>query len=160
MSTHIPQMLFPVSGTKPITNNGAIVCDYISLKNAVRCWVVVHVTQAVGHATAFTIEKARAVAPTDSTAITNVVPIWYGNVSTSSNALAKQTDAVSYTMDVGVTGEAYIIFQVDPENLGGTYDCITCKSAASGQANYIEVTYWLEPKYPAAVADQLSFITN
>jgi hypothetical protein len=31
MNTHIPEMLFPVSGSKPITTNGGVTCDYISL---------------------------------------------------------------------------------------------------------------------------------
>ena len=117
---NIPEMLFPVSGSKPVTTNGGVTCDYISLKNAVRCFAVIHLTQAVGHATAFTVERATAVAGTGHVAIANVVPIWYGNVSTTSNALTRQTDAVSFTMDVGVTGEAYIIFQIDPESLGST----------------------------------------
>ena len=158
---NIPEMLFPVSGSKPVTTNGGVTCDYISLKNAVKCWAVIHLTQAVGHATAFTVERATAVAGTGHVAIANVVPIWYGNVSTTSNALTRQTDAVSFTMDVGVTGEAYIIFQIDPESLGSTYDCITVVSANSAQATNIwEVTYWLQPKYPAATANQLSFIAD
>jgi len=42
---NIPEMLFPVSGSKPVTNNGGVTCDYISLKNAVRCWAVIHLTR-------------------------------------------------------------------------------------------------------------------
>jgi hypothetical protein len=157
----IPEVLFPVSGSKPVTTNGAKVCDYISLKNAIKCWVVIHLTQAVGHATAFTIEKATDVAGTGSTAITVSVPIWYGNVSTSSNTLARQTDAVSFTIDVGVTGEAYIIFEIDPATLGGAFDCIVAKAASSSQAtNFWEVTYWVKPKFKGAVANQMSFIVD
>lgn len=158
---NIPEGLFPVSGTRPVTTNGGVTADYISLKNAVKCWAVVHLAQTVGHATAITVEKATAVAATGTTAITNAVPIWYGNVTTSTNALTRQTDAVSYTLGAGVTGDVYIVFQIDPESLGSTYDCITVKSADSSQAtNYIEVTYWLQPKYAQAVAGQASFITD
>lgn len=157
----IPQALFPVSGTRPVTTNGGVTADYISLKNAVKCWAVVHLAQTVGHATAITVEKATAVAATGTTAITNVVPIWYGNVTTSTNALTRQTDAVSYTLGGAVTGDVYIIFQIDPESLGSTFDCITVKAADSSQAtNFIEVTYWLEPKYAQATAGQLTFITD
>ena len=156
----IPEGLFPVSGTKPVTTNGGVTCDYVSLKYAQMAYVVIHLTQAVGHATAITIEKATAVAGTGHTAITNVVPIWYGNVSTSSNALTRQTDAVSYTIGVGVTGEAYIIFKIDPASLGA-YDCITAIAADSSQATNIwEVTYWIQPRYSAPVANQMNYITD
>jgi hypothetical protein len=122
---------------------------------------VIHLTQAVGHATAFTVERATKVDGTGHVAIANAVPIWYGNVSATSNVLTRQTDAVSFTIGVGVTGEAYIIFEILPESLGSDFDCITVLSANSGQATNIwEVTYWLQPKYPAAVANQLSFIAD
>lgn len=157
----IPEGLFPVSGTRPVTTNGGVTADYVSLKNAVMCWAVVHLAQTVGHATAITVEKATAVAATGTTAITNAVPIWYGNVTTSTNALARQTDAVSYTLGGAVTGDVYIIFQIDPASLGSTYDCITVKSADSSQAtNFIEVTYWMQPKFATKTADQFSFITD
>lgn len=157
----IPEGLFPVSMTKPVTTNGGVTSDYVSLKNAQMAWVVAHLTQAVGHATAFTIERATAVDGTGHVAIANVVPIWYGNVSTSSNALTRQTDAVGYTIGVGVTGQAYIIFQIDPASLGSTYDVISFVSADSSQAtNLIEVTCWVQPKFSSKTADQLSFITD
>jgi hypothetical protein len=89
------------------------------------------------------------------------VPIWYGNVSTSSNALTRQTDAVSYTMGGGVTGSVRIIFQIDPASLGSTYDVISFVSANSGQAtNLISVTCWVQPKFSVKTADQFSFITD
>ena len=51
---NIPEGCFPVSLTKPVTTNGGVTTDYVSLKNAVvQAWIVVHLTQAVGHATAF-----------------------------------------------------------------------------------------------------------
>ena len=157
----IPEGCFPVSLTKPVTTNGGVTTDYVSLKNAQMAWIVVHLTQAVGHATSFAPSRATAVAPTGAAVLTNVVPIWYGNVSTSSNALARQTDAVNYAIGVGVTGEAYIIFQIDPANLGSTYDCIGLVVSDSSQAtNLMEATIWVWPKYASKVADQLSYIAD
>lgn len=161
MAPQMPEGLFPVTMIAPATTNGGVTSDYISLKNAQMAWVDVHLTQAVGHATAFTIERATAVDGTGHVAIANTVPIWYGNVSTSSNALTRQTDAVSYTMGVGVTGSVRIIFQIDPASLGSTYDVISFVSANSGQAtNLISVTCWVWPKFASKTADQLSFITD
>jgi len=144
----------------PVSNAGGLTSDYVSLKNAQMAWVDVHLSQTVGHATAFTIERATHVAGTGHVAIANVVPIWYGNVSTTSNALARQTDAVGFTMDVGVTGSVRIIFQIDPASLGSTYDVISFVSAASGQANLISVTCWVQPKFSVKTGDQLSYITD
>jgi hypothetical protein len=157
----MPEGIFPVTMQAPRTTNGGFTSDYISLKNAQMAWIDVHLTQAVGHATAFTIERSTAVDGTGHVAIANTVPIWYGNVSTTSNALTRQTDAVSFTMDVGVTGTARIIFQIDPASLGTTFDVISFVSASSGQnTNLISVTCWVQPKYSVRVADQLSFITD
>ncbi len=157
----MPEGIFPVTMLAPQTTNGGPTSDYVSLKNAVMAWVDVHLTQAVGHATAFTIERATAVAGTGHVAIANVVPIWYGNVSTATNALTRQTDAVSYTMDVGVTGSVRIIYQIDPASLGSTYDVISFVSANSGQVtNLISVTCWVQPKFSTRTADQMSFITD
>lgn len=159
---NIPEGLFPVSGIKPTTTNGSIhSTDYISLKNAQMCWVVVHLTQTVGHATVFAIERATAVAPTGNVAIANTVPIWYGNVTTATSALTRQTDAISYTMGGSVTGDVYIIFQVDPTSLGSTYDCIGLTASDSSQAtNFFEVTFWIQPKVSVQTSGQLSYITD
>lgn len=157
----IPEGLFPVSMTKPVTTNGAIAAtDAVSLKNAVMAWIVVHLTQAVGDATKFSPYRTTAVGSAGAV-LANVVPIWYGNVSTSSNALTRQTDAIDFTIDVGVTGEAYIIFQIDPANLGGSYDCVGLVVADSSQAtNFVEATLWVQPKYATQTADQLDFLTD
>lgn len=153
MYPFIPSGLFPVNGAAPETTNAGKTTDYISLKNAEMCWVVIHLKQAVGHATAFTLEKATAVAGTGSTAITNTVPIWFGNVTTSSTQLTAQTAAVSYTIDVGVTGDCYIIFEVDPASLGTTFDCLCAKAANSGQATNIwEVTFWVKPRFQSKMS--------
>ena len=156
----IPEGCFPVSMTRPVTTNGGFTSDYVSLKNAQMAWVVAHVAQTVGHATAFTIERATHVAGTGHVAIANAVPIWYGNVSTTTNALARVTDGVGYTMVNTVTGTVRIIFQIDPASLGSTYDVISFVSAASGQANLISVTCWVQPKFSVKTADQFSYITD
>lgn len=157
----MPEGIFPVTMIAPVTTNGGVTSDYISLKNAQMAWVDVHLTQAAVNATAFTIERATAVDGSGHVAIANAVPIWYGNVSTTSNALTRQTDAVSYTMGGAVTGSVRIIFQIDPASLGTTFDCISFVSANSGEVtNLISVTCWVWPKYSSKTADQLSFITD
>ena len=148
----IPEGLFPVVAISPKITNGASTGDYISLKNAEMCWVVLQFQNATAATDATTIEMATDVAGTGTTAITNVVPIWYGVVSTASTQLTRQTDAVSYTT-ADVTGSKVMIFQIDPASLGSTYDCITVKVADSTHAtNYVAAMYWIKPRYESKVA--------
>lgn len=152
---------FPVSATKPVTTNGGVTCDYISVKNAVAVSIVVHMTQTVGHATAVAPKRATAVAGTGVAALGTAVPIRYGNVTTSTNALAVQTAAVSFTLDVGVTGDVYVIFDIDPATLGSTYDVLGLAIADSSQGtNFVEATYWIKPRYAQTVDNNISYIVD
>ena len=155
----IPEGLFPISMTKPVTTDGGFSTDAVSLKNAVMAWIVVHLNQAGAAATTIVPMRTTAV-DTTGAVLTNVVPIWYGVVTTATNAIARQTDAVNYTMGGSVTGNTYLIFQIDPANLGSTYDCIYVDVATGHASSFMEVTCWVQPKHASAVADQLSFITD
>jgi len=161
MPPFIPEGLFPVSATKPVTSNGGVTADYISVKNAEYVWIVVHMTQTVGHATAVSPKRATAVAGTGVAALGTAVPIWYGNVTTSTNALAEQTAAVNFTLDVGVTGDVYVIFGIDPATLGSTYDVLGLAVADSSQAtNFVEATYWIKPRYVQTPDNNISYIVD
>lgn len=144
----MPQDFFPVSGTAGcVTTNGGITCDNISLKNAQRVFILVHLKQAVGHATAFTPLVGTAVA-TCATALPAVVPIWYGNVTTSVTTLTRQTDAVALTLGAGVTGDVRIVFEIDPAVLGSSYDCLGMTVGDSSQAtNFVSIQYLIVPRY-------------
>lgn len=148
MATSIcmPEEFKLVSGTKgPVTTNGGVTCDYVNLKNAVRCTVEVDLTQAVAHATAITIEQATTVAGGGTTAITNVVPIWQNAaVSTTSDTLVRATDAVSLSVAADIAKKK-VIFQVDPTTLADGFDCITCILSDSSQAtNLVNVNYHIQ----------------
>ena len=156
----IPEGMFPVSMTRSITT-ASVTTDVVSLKNAVMAWIVVHLYQAVGHATLFTPMRTTAVG-TGGAVLANVVPIWYGNVSTTTNALARETaDALNYTMVNTVTGDVYLIFQIDPARLGSTYDCIYLTTNGGGDASsFMEATCWVQPKYASGTEYQLSYIID
>lgn len=145
----VPEIYKIVSGTKgPVTTNGGVTCDYVSLKNAKRCTVIVSLSNGTGFANAITIEQATAVAPTGSTAITLVVPIWTNEaVSTTSDTLVRDTDAVSKSVNNSIS-DKMVVFQIDPETLADGFDVITCKIDDSSQAaNLVDVTYLLEMNY-------------
>ena len=138
----IVKAIYPQAG-------GAITGDYISLKNVVRCHVVVFINQASATQVAITIEQAQAVAPTNSTALIKVVPIWSNLDCAASNTLVARTAAVSYTTDVGQKYKI-IIFEILPESLSATYDCITVITAASDATNITAAWYECEMRYSGA----------
>lgn len=128
----------------------AITGDYVSLKNVTMAWVVVHIAQGNAAQVAITVEQASDVAATGTTPITKVVPIWANLDCAASDTLARATDAVSYTTDVGVKHKT-IVFQIDPATLTlANGDCITVKTAASHADNITSALYLLETRYPQA----------
>ena len=154
----IPQALPLIEAIKPQAG-AAITGDYISLKNAHRAFVIVHVNQANAATMAISIEQATAVVGTSTKAITNAVPIWANEDCVTSDTLVRQTDAVNFTTSEAVK-DKLIVFQIDPETLdmANGFDCITVKTGASDAANITSAVYLLEPRYaqttpPSAIID-------
>jgi hypothetical protein len=146
----MPQDMKIVSGTTPVTTNGAKVGDYISLKNCHRVFVVFKLTQAVGHATICGINRATAVAPTGATAMTETVPIWLNEDTATSDTLVRQTDAATQAVAADVLNKM-VVMQIDPEALAATFDCIAGTTDNSGQAtNFVDITYYAVPRYAQA----------
>lgn len=124
----------------------AITGDYVNLKHAHNCFILVHVAQGNAAQMAITVEQATTVAGGGTTAITKVVPIWANEDQATSDTLVRQTDAVSFTLSVATT-QKLVIFQVDPQtlNIADGFDCITVKTAASHADNLTSALYILAP---------------
>jgi len=140
----IPQGALLINGFAPQVNTGALLGDWISCKTVHKAFVVFHVAQ--GHATqpVLRVYKATNVAGDGGVVITTVVPIWY-NLDCDSDGMTQATDAVNYTLDVGLATKL-VIFQVDPSTLGA-FDCIKGYADASDTLNVIGCTYILENRY-------------
>ena len=156
----IPEGAFLIDGYAPNVGAAAAVTgDYISLKNAQMAWVIFQYRQADANAITFTVNRATAVAPTGAVAIGNTVPIWSNLDTATSDTLVRRTDATSYAAGTGATNKM-IVFQIDPANLGDTYDCIAGYASAIAAAQYLSILYVVLPKFGSKVSDQLSFITD
>jgi hypothetical protein len=144
----IPEKLMEVNAIEPQAG-AAITGDYVCLKNVNMAWVVVTVYQDTTDTVAITIEQATSVAAADSTAITNVVPIWANQDCGDDDAFTAQTDAVSFTTSATADKIKKVIFQIDPALLDtdDDFDCITVKTAASDATNITEAHYLLDMKY-------------
>ncbi|MHB1652345.1 MAG: hypothetical protein ACYCVD_07685 [Desulfitobacteriaceae bacterium] len=143
MCDFIPECCKPVEAIAPQAG-GAITGDYVTLRDAEKCFVFVHINQADAATIEITIEQATDVSGTGSKAITNAVPIWANQDCATSDALVRQTDAVSFTTSDAVKHKI-VIFQIDPAHLdvNNGFDCITIKTAASDPTNITAAQYFL-----------------
>lgn len=134
-----------------VTTNGGVTCDYVSLKNVNMAWIVASFTQAVGHATVLQPQKATAVAPTGAVSITTSVPNWENGDTATLDAFTKNADATSVAL--AATAKKHLVaVQIDPAQLGSTYDVMGCTISDSSQANnYVSVVYLLEMRYAQAL---------
>ena len=134
----------------PVTTNGGVTFDYVSLKNVHMAYIVIQLTQAAAHATVIQPQKATAVAPTGAVSITTAAEWWENEDTAASDTLVKQTAATSATVTADIK-KKQVIFQIDPAQLGATYDVLGCTVSDSSQAdNYVSAQYFLEMRYPQA----------
>lgn len=149
-----------VSGTTPVTTNGGVTGDYVSLKNCNKAYIVVKLTQAAAHATVLSPKQATAVAGTGVKVFANTLKINANEDVSASDTLAAQTAAVNYTVTADIANKV-VVFEIDPSDLdtANDFDCITLVASDSSEAtNFIDVTYYLDMKYkedvpPAAITD-------
>jgi len=147
---NIPEKRKIVTGSAPVTTNGGVTCDYISMKNVIRAYIILTFTQAVGHATGIDPVQATAVAGTGAKAFAKTLPIWANEDTAASDALVKKTQAVTYNVAADIKGKK-VIFQIDAEKLdvNNSFDCIGVTVDDSLQVtNLVNVEYVLEMRYP------------
>ena len=137
MSMNVPEVFKIVNGTPVATTDGAIVCDYISVKNATRVTIIAELLQAVSHTTALGINEATAVAPTSAAAVTETMPIWKNADVSSTDTLVRGTDAATVVATAGATNQT-LVLEVDPAILSAGYDCIAATLDNSSQATNLD----------------------
>lgn len=150
MAVSLPELFKIVDASAgPVTTNGGITCDYVSLKTAHKAWIVVQLTQAVAHATQITPMRATDVAGTGAAVLTSAVRIWANEDTGASDTLVEKTAAVNYAVAADAA-KKMVIFEIDPADIGA-YDVLGCTLSNSGQAtNFASVSYWLQTRYPQA----------
>lgn len=143
----------------PVTTNGGVTCDYVSLKNVIKAWIVLQFTQAVGHATVIQPQKATAVAPTGEVSVTSSHKIWSNLTTAVTDTLVKRTAATSYTLNNDIA-KKMVVIEIDPAlEWKEDYDVLGCTISDSSQAtNYVSGMYILQTNYqmatpPAAITD-------
>lgn len=161
MKITIPEHYKIVSATPgPVTTNGGVTLDYVSLKNCLMAWIILHFTQAEGHATGFDPKQATAVAGTGVKVFAKTLPFWLNEDVALTDTLVRGTDAI--TMDLAATvKKKLLVVQVDPTKLDGanSFDVLGGAIDDSSQAtNFVSGLYLLETTYaqatpPSAIVD-------
>jgi hypothetical protein len=95
----LPQNYKIVSALNPATDAAGRTGAYVSLKNAIKATLVVHVTQGNAATIALSLSQATAVAGTGAKAVSATFPIWSNLDTATSDTLVARTAAASYTTD-------------------------------------------------------------
>jgi len=144
--------MHPVVLSPPVTTNGGVASDIISLKNVLRCQVYVMLTQAVGHATAIALQQATDVAGTGAKVFAKNVQIWANENIATNDTMVAQTAAVNYTVTNDIANKI-VVFDVDPAllDVANNFDCIKVTVSDSSEAtNFVNILAICDMKYKAA----------
>jgi hypothetical protein len=154
---HLPEQFKIVTGTPVVTTNTGIICDRVSLKNVNMAWIVIEALQVASHATVINPMRSTAVG-TGGAAIGHNAPNWKNANIATNDTLVRGADATTVSLTVG-TNNQLVVIQIDPAQMGDTYDVLGCVITDSTNANnYMTVTYFLEMRYaqatpPSAILD-------
>jgi len=135
----------------------AVTGDYVSLKNAHKCWIVIQSSGGNATAATFGVNEATAVAPTVAVAITALMPNWINNSTAVTDTLVKGADAATVTTD-GLATPKLVVIEVDPALLSAGFDCIAVTEGASNAGNITSAIYVIAERYqqatpPSAILD-------
>jgi len=153
----LPEQYKIVQGYVGQGTTALVTTDVVSLKHAVMAWIVVNLDTTASSACIVTPMRDVSVAGAAGVVLANVVPIWANVAVATSDTLVRAADALAYTT-LANANYKQIIFQIDPANLGGAYDCIYVTVGALAATEALCVEFFIQEHYaqatpPAAITD-------
>lgn len=150
MKLQIPEGAVPYHLLAPAADAAGRTSPYLSLKNAVRAWIVVYMDQGNAATVLLSPLQASAVAGTGSKAIAAA------RISTkldeASVDFTKQTEATTFTTDAALK-KKIVVFEIDPTKVldqANNFDCIAISTGASNAANITSAMLWIDSKHDGA----------
>ena len=128
----------PFQLLNPAADAAGRTSGYVSLKNSIKAYLVVHLTQGNAATVALTPLQAKDVSGTGSKAI-SAVPILYLEDVTVTSVLNVAAAAASYTTGAA-TKNKMVVFEVLPEaamDIANGFTTLAVSSAGSNAANII-----------------------
>ena len=147
----LPEHTKLVNLLAPAADAAGRVSAYVSLKHALKAWILVNINQGAANTVLLSLLQATTVAGAGSKVLTNVVPIWSNLDTAASDTLVARTPAVNLTTDAGLKIKQ-VIFEIDPAklDLAGGFDCIGLSTGASSVSNITQAEFWAAIRYPSA----------
>ena len=158
----LPENCKIVNAALPQVGAGSMITSkYISLKDAHKAWIVIHYYEAHNSAAVvYQPMKATAVAPVGDVAITTAVKIWSNVTADTADLLTERTAATSYTSGTVTLKTHIVIFEIDPVDLGPTFDCIGFTASTPAAGDYLSALFVIQPRYPSRVLTAPTSITD
>lgn len=150
MRLNIPQSVTPYHLLAPATDAAGRTSSYVSLKGAVKAWLVAYVDQANAATILLSPLQASAVAGTGSKAI-SAARIWT-KLDETATSFTQQTEAATYTTDAALK-KKLVIFELDLAKVFDTangFDCIGISTGASNVANITSASLWIQHGHQGA----------
>jgi len=146
-----------VTALIPAAGGAGRVGDYVCLKNAHKCWIMIQDSGGNASAVTYTINEATAVAPTGAVLCGALFPNWINNSTAVTDTLVRNADAATVTTDANATPKL-IIIDVNPALLTAGFDCVAVVEGAANAGNLLCATYIIEERYkqatpPSAILD-------
>ncbi len=157
MNVSLPTRFKIVTAFAPKTTNAALTSVPVTLKNAVKAWLILNFTQAVGFASTPTLKQATDIA-IGTNAAGPVSRIWSNLDVATTDTLVERTAAASYALSTATTN-MLVVFEIDPALLTDGYDVLYCTIATSSQAtNFVSGEWHLQTNFaqatpPSAIVD-------
>lgn len=134
----IPESVSPVTVLPPAASASARESKFVSLKNAVKAYIIVDVNQGDANTVLIKPYQATAVANTGLKVIANATRIWQQLDTDNSAAFTRQADAVNFTTSTATVSKS-VIFEIVPTDLdvANGFDCIGVTTGASNSGNIV-----------------------
>lgn len=157
----LPEGVKIVEGYAPaIGGAAAITGDYVSLKGYHKAYVVIHYNQGDATDITWNVTRATNVSAGSAAVMTETMRIWSNLACATSDLLVERTAAVNYASGAAQTHKQ-IIFEIDPDALTDTFDCIAgASTTAIAATSTVEIMYYLIPRYAGRVLTQPTAITD
>ena len=154
----LPYQLPPIDLIPPQAGGGSITSGYVSMRNALKAWLVVKVAQGNAATVAITPVQATSSSGTGSKAIggaDTTVPIWLNDdtsLATGADAVVAQAAALNFTTDA-TTKNKIVVFELAPEaalDIVNGFNHIGVSIGASNAANIVTATLHMLGSYQSA----------
>jgi hypothetical protein len=152
----LPEQFKIVQGYVGQGTTAQVTTDAVSLKNALKAWIVVNLDTTASSACLVTPMRATDVALTGGVVLATAVPIWVNTSVAATDTLVAATAAVNYTTAADASYKQ-LIFEIDPADIGA-FDCIYMTLGALAATEALCVEFFIETRYaqatpPAAITD-------